>query len=97
VMISFFYAAIMAVLPAAIAVLPTFVAMPISAIMVKLALRALPYPDGPRESIELAADKVQNIGIICVSLFFLTFMAAANMETYLGQHGQDVPAHQLRR
>lgn len=95
-MISALYSAILGVLPAAVAALPAFIAMPISAIMVKLALRALPYPDGPREAIAEAADKVQYVGIICVSLFFLTFMAATNLAAYDAQHGFDAPMSQRR-
>lgn len=81
-MISVFLTAIMGVLPAAIAALPAFIAMPVSAIMVKLALSALPYPEGPREAIDLAANKVLNFGITSILVVFLALMAASNMAAY---------------
>lgn len=84
-MISALYSAIMGVLPAAIAALPALIAMPVSAIVVKLALCALPYPEGPREAIDLTANKVLNFGITGVLIFFLALMATTNMAAYEAQ------------
>jgi hypothetical protein len=95
-MISLFLTAIMSLLPAAIAALPALVAMPVSALVVKLALSALPYPEGPREAIDLAANKVLNFGLTGVLVFFLGLMAASNMAAYQPQSAYDAAASQRR-
>lgn len=102
-MISALYSAILgvlptaiAVLPAAIAALPAFIAMPVSAIVVKLALSALPYPEGPRETIDLAANKVLNFGITSVLVVFLAIMATANMAAFEAQGAFNASLNQRR-
>ncbi len=95
-MISVFLTAVIGVLPAAIAALPALIAMPISAIMVKLPLSALPYPEGPRETIDLAANKVLNFGLTGILVFFLALMAASNMAAYEGQGAFDAALSQRR-
>jgi|JI10StandDraft_1071094.scaffolds.fasta_scaffold75634_3 hypothetical protein len=95
-MISVFLTAVIGVLPAAIAALPALIAMPISAIMVKLALSALPYPEGPRETIDLAANKVLNFGLTGILVFFLALMAASNMAAYEAQGAFDAALSQRR-
>ncbi len=95
-MISVFLTAILGVLPAAIAALPALIAMPVSAIVVKLALSALPYPEGPRETIDLAANKVLNFGLTGIMVIFLALMAASNMAAYEAHGAFDAALSQRR-
>jgi hypothetical protein len=95
-MISVFLTAMMGMLPAAIAALPALIAMPVSAIVVKLALSALPYPEGPRETIDLAANKVLNFGLTGILVFFLALMATSNMAAHEAQSAFDSALSQRR-
>jgi hypothetical protein len=81
-MISAYASDISGMLPAFLAALPALIAMPVSAIVVKLALSALPYPAGPRDAIDLAANKVLNFGLTGVLLLFLALMAASNIGAF---------------
>jgi len=82
----------------AVAVLPAFIAMMVAAMMVQLALRALPVADGPRETIQRIAGMLQKFSLTCLTLFFLTLMIATTMAAFEGQRSFEAfKAEQMRR